>query len=739
MLVAWVFFPAVLGVLAIGCGMLLERGAGMRLAGPLLAPLGVAVMVVVAGLLTLGAVTAQFAAPAVVALAAAGFGCGSIRGRSARGAIPPLACAALVFWVYAAPVVLSGQATFAGYIRLDDTATFLALTDRLMEHGQSLGGLAPSSYETTLAVNLGHGYPVGALLPFGVGRALVGVDGAWVYQPYLAFLAAMLALVLYELAGYVVRSRPLRVVAAALGAQPALLYGFALWGGIKELAAAPLVALVAVLARTAGEQHIRRLLPLATALAALLGVLSVGGAVWLLAPAAAGLALVIRGRKTAAQVALVAATVGLLSLPSFVNARSFLGSATVLRHDSVLGNLVHPLNKLQVLGVWPTGDFRLSPPDLTVTRILVTTVAAAALVGAVLAWRARAWAFLLYVASAACGCTVVAVLGSPWVGAKAYAIASPAFVLAAAVGCAGLVVRRRVTEGTIGLVAVAGGVLWSNALAYHDLNLAPRQQLVELEQIGHRFAGQGPALMTEYQPYGVRHFLRALDAEGASELRRRQIPLRSGAVLAKGSYADLAAFRPDALRVYRTLVLRRSPLASRPPAAYRRVWSGRFYDVWQSAPTLEAINGTRPACGVTRTLSSANSTRSTRTGSIVLGLGRADHPSVWPVAAGGQVLYPSGPGVIRARIRLSTTGRYSVWVGGSFRNRLAALVDGRKIGARTDQLNNSGQFSSLGSVTLVTGVHNVELRYSSSVAAPGSGGPEYGLGPLVVSPDESRC
>ena len=103
------------------------------------------------------------------------------------------------------------------------------------------------------------------------------------------------------------------------------------------------------------------------------------------------------------------------------------------------------------------------------------------------------------------------------------------------------------------------------------------------------------------------------------------------------------------------------------------------------------------------------------------------------------MLYPSGPGVIRTRIRLSTKGRYSVWVGGSFRNRLAALIDGREIGAEADELNNAGQFSSLGSVTLVTGVHNVELRYSSSAAAPGSGGPEYGLGPLVVSPDESRC
>jgi hypothetical protein len=740
LLVTWLLFPAVLGVLALGCGLLLERAAGVRIAGPLVAPLGVAVMVVIAGFLTLSEATAPLAVPTVVAVAAAGLGCGAIRGRARRAALLPFATAALVFCVYAAPVVLSGQATFAGYIKLDDTATFLALTDRVMEHGLNLGGLAPSSYEATLSVNLGHGYPIGALLPFGIGRGLVGVDGAWVYQPYLAFLAAILALVLYELAGRAVRSRPLRAVAAALAAQPSLLYGFALWGGIKELAAAPMIALVAALALTATAQRVRAFLPLASALAALVGVLSVLGAVWLLAPAAVAVLLVIRGRRSAAQIGVLAGTSALLALPTLVNARSFLsGGTTELRSVTVLGNLVHPLNKLQVLGVWPTGDFRFAPADLAVTYILIATVAAAALVGAVLAWRGRAWAFLFYVASAGLGCAVVAVLASPWIVAKAYAIASPAFVLAAAVGCAGLVARRRVTEGTVALVAVAGGVLWSNALAYHDVNLAPRQQLVELEQIGHRFAGDGPTLMTEYQPYGVRHFLRALDAEGASELRRRPIPLRNGAVLGKGAYADLAAFQPSAVRVYRTLVLRRSPLASRPPAAYRLVWRGQFYDVWQSVPTLEAIADIRPPCGATRTLS--GHTRSPPGGAriVVLGLGRGTHPSNWQVAAGGQVLYPSGAGVIRARVRLQRTGRYSLWVGGSVRNWLSALIDGRTVGARADQLNNAGQYTSFGSVTLVAGVHDVELHYSSSVFAPGSGGPEYGMGPLVLSPQEPRC
>jgi hypothetical protein len=49
-----------------------------------------------------------------------------------------------VFCVDAAPIVLSGQATFAGFLKLDDTSTWMALTDRVMTHGRSLAGLPPS-------------------------------------------------------------------------------------------------------------------------------------------------------------------------------------------------------------------------------------------------------------------------------------------------------------------------------------------------------------------------------------------------------------------------------------------------------------------------------------------------------------------------------------------------------------------------------------------------------------------
>jgi len=104
------------------------------------------------------------------------------------------------------------------------------------------------------------------------------------------------------------------------------------------------------------------------------------------------------------------------------------------------------------------------------------------------------------------------------------------------------------------------------------------------------------------------------------------------------------------------------------------------------------------------------------------------------------VVYPAGSGKLRTSIRLSKCGCHSIWVGGSFRNRLAAAVDGRRLGTRIGQLNNAGQYTSLGASTLAAGTHVIELSYSSRVFAPGGGGPEYGLGPLVVTTEPvSSC
>jgi hypothetical protein len=166
------------------------------------------VLILAGELATLGASTARLAGPFVIALAIAGLVLSPPW--PVRAWAWPAAAGTAVYAVYAAPIVLSGQATFAGYIKLDDTATYFAMTDRVMTHARSLAGLAPSTYEATLATSIKTGYPTGSLMPLGIGHQLTGYDIAWLYQPYLAFMAAMLALALYGVLELTIPSRPWR-------------------------------------------------------------------------------------------------------------------------------------------------------------------------------------------------------------------------------------------------------------------------------------------------------------------------------------------------------------------------------------------------------------------------------------------------------------------------------------------------------------------------------------------------
>src|SRR5205809_196649 len=83
-----------------------------------------------------------------------------------------------------APVLLSGQATFAGFIRLDDTGTWLNVIDHVMSHARSVSGELPSTYRLVYTGDVGPSYPLGAFMLPGVARAIVGVNMAWAFQPF---------------------------------------------------------------------------------------------------------------------------------------------------------------------------------------------------------------------------------------------------------------------------------------------------------------------------------------------------------------------------------------------------------------------------------------------------------------------------------------------------------------------------------------------------------------------------
>jgi hypothetical protein len=389
-IVAWVLFPAVMLALAAGWGSIVARLSGGAVPAALLLPVGFAAIVVVSGLATILTATVRLATPVVVGGAVAGIALAWPFGRPPRAAFWPLAAGVLVFAAYAAPIVLSGQATYAGYLTLDDTATLFAMTDRMLDAGRTIHGLAPSTYQATLATSLMVGYPMGSLLPLGIGARLVGDDLAWVFQPYLALVVALLALVLWQLLATAIPRRSWRLAAVVLAAQPALLYGYGTWVGVKELSAALLVALAASLAHARRDDpSVRSWLPLATVAGATFGVLSLGGVVWLV-PLALWLATVGRSGARLRGLAGAAAVAVVVALPAIAQAGPFLGDGHIDSWSSGrLANLIRPLNPLQLFGVWPAGDLRVRPDRFWPTVVIVVIVAALAAAGLARSLRAR--------------------------------------------------------------------------------------------------------------------------------------------------------------------------------------------------------------------------------------------------------------------------------------------------------------------------------------------------------------
>jgi hypothetical protein len=768
LLIAWMLFPLVLGALSLGCGLLVEAASGIRLRGALLLPTGFAAIIVIAQLVTLSPRTARYAPWVVAAVAVAGL----LLPRPWQDRRPgpwPAAAAVGTFAAFAAPIVLSGSATFAGWIKLDDGANWLAITDRVMFHGRSMAGVPLSTYEILLKGYLNTGYPVGSFLPLGVAGRLVGEELAWLIQPYMAFAVAMLTLAVYGLVSRALDSRALRALTAFVATQSALLYGYVLWGGLKEAAATALIALTAALMPTLLERRVspRAAIPLAVATAATIGSLSVsGGLLWLVPILLPGLVLAVRARRAAITVrigAVLGAVALLFGIPAIAVAVRFVStSRSVLTSNQEFGNLFHPLRFAQIFGIWPTGDFRFDPDQLVITYVLIAVAALAAVGGVIYAWRRGAPEPALYVASAALGAAVGGVLGSPWVEGKAFTIASPAFLAAAAVGGSMLIERGRrsderasVLVGAAAVVALVVGALWSNVLAYHDVRLAPRDQLEELVTIGKRSPAEGPALMLEPSPYGGLYFLRRLAPEIPSMYRSRPIFLRGQRVLGKLGYADIDAFPLPSILPYRTLVLNRTANASRPPSIYRLVWHGTYYEVWQRPrkvrrPIIAHVPqgrfnqpATVPSCPTVRALAAvarrAGGTLATviRPPAIVVSLSDTRHPPTWQTYRDSPgLIYPHTAGTLTTTLSIPTAGSYGVWLGGSFQRALEVWIDRKKLSKKRHRLNNNGAYTPFGKIVLTPGTHDVTLIYTSATLYPGSGGrAQFQLGPLVLGKD----
>ena len=143
-LFAWVVFPALMLVLSVGAGLLVRAAAGpVSVPAILTVPLGLAMLVVVAGIFCDAAATAPLAAPALAVVGVAGLLVGR---RSIAGAVRSRAsgvdlwavAAALGAWaLVAAPIVLTGKPGFTGYGRIVDISYELDLAAHFAHSGRA--------------------------------------------------------------------------------------------------------------------------------------------------------------------------------------------------------------------------------------------------------------------------------------------------------------------------------------------------------------------------------------------------------------------------------------------------------------------------------------------------------------------------------------------------------------------------------------------------------------------------
>jgi hypothetical protein len=727
---AWILFPLLMTAAAAGLGGLLESASGRRLPVAVLLASGLA-----AGILLLDGLTRtplHEAAPAIVAaLSIPGLVLLAVRRRPAGGravAVALALLAALTFGVYALPIVVSGQPTFAGYVTLDDTATWLAIGDGRIESGDEVDRLPPSSYEATLDYTLDRGYPAGSMLPFAAGARLAGTDPAWTFQPYMALLAALLALCAEFLLRGAIPRTGLRLAAAFVAAQPALLFAFAFWSGIKELTAAALIAAsVAAVAALPRPPGLRALLPAGAIAAGLLSALSLGGSVWLL-PAASMLFAASSSRVRRAAFGLAA--LGALAVAAAAVAGGHLiprGAFNLVDSD-VIGNLAGALSPFQVLGVWLGEDFRFDPDLPTLTWALIAVAAGLWLVGCRGAIRnpvalgpVAAWG-----AGAGLIAVVIAAVASPWLAAKSLAIASPGVLALALAGAGSLRFSRWRRVAAVAAACVATGVVASNVFTYREIRLAPYERLSELERIGEEYAGRGPLLITDFEPYATRHLLRDTAPEGPAELRRNRIPLKDGtfATAADGPI-DVSRLRAPDLAGYPLILQRVSPLLAPPPEPWELVERGRFYELYEAPP--ESLLGADP---VGRASSRPKPTADT----ISL-------PTPTAIGRGETAIAP---------FDLETGGRWQVWIGVDTSTPLdievrslateAAVRAGsprppRLLLETQPSAAHDGQLLYAGTRELPAGRAWVEITNAAGVAEPGAG-LDASLGRVVLRPAE---
>lgn len=749
-------YPSLLAGLCLGAGLLVDRCCGGSLPGPLIAVVGAAGLIALSQLLTYAYPLASATPYCMAALALLGWGLGRRRAGSLAGSAVrrpgPVLTSGLAYLLCLAPVLAAGRPTFSSYMALSDSAVHMIGADFLLHHGQHYAHLDLSnSYGLFIDRYYNTSYPSGADTLFGGSALLLGLPLIWAFQPFNAFMLALGVGPAWMLARAMGLRRGWALAAALAAVLPALVYAYELLGSVKEIASIPMILALGVLVAT-DRGWLRggpaRVIPFALVLAAGVSTLGIAFGAWgLLAVLVLAMRLLAeeeldapaRRRRVLGLGGVLVAVVAVAAWPTWAHLGGSLRVAGNIATTSNPGNLPSSLGAVHVMGIWLRGSYKLAPAGTAdfATHALVGVAVLAALLGTVQLARLRAvplgaWLGLMLLAWALITAAVTA-----WAGAKTLVLTSPAVMLLAWGGVALLrsVPSRAIAMPAAGILALAllGGVAASDALQYHESDLAPTARYDELASVASRFAGGGPVLFTDFDEYSL-YQLRRLDPGGPSFV----YPPPALAVTAGGYGRPVRLQRaaPAALAAYPLVVTRRDPSLLRPPAAYRLAWQGNYYRVWRRVPGAAVARAQRPLVGTP-----AQQCR------IIGGLARSAPggggrllAAVSPVLVNvpiRSVQLPPGwgrerrgvsmrrPGRLSVGFHLPVAGRWQVWVKGQVMPTLDVSVDGRALGSLAGQVGGNSLVPNTApplGVTLSAGAHRLTLRRLGATLAPGDGG-----------------
>jgi len=504
------------------------------------------------------------------------------------GICPPALIAAGLASLFASiPFIAAGNVGILGVgLVNDDMASHLLLADWISER------FRPEP------VLVDQGYPIGPHALVAGTSELLGARSIEVFAGLVLALPALTALLAFAALDGL--RTVARVLSSALVALPYLVAAYLAQEAFKE----PIVALflLAFALWLPAVRSAREAVPLGLLAAGAVYVYSFPGLVWLggVAGVWALLGLLAGRRKrgwasydeavdVTRPTALIAAGVALVALvilvaPEFDRLRDFADFRALdpdRANEGGLGNLRGQISPLEALGVWPTGEFRLSAGRSSLPAVVFyagALLAVAAFAAALPRWLRRhgpaipaalITALVLYVAARA--------FGTVYTSAKALAIAAPLIALVTLGGLLGSTRRALIALGSAFALAAAA----SSFLILRQAPVAPEDHMEELAEI--RPLVEGEKLLFLGRDNFVLHSLRG--SKPFTSVRNFYDPyyvkpnLELDQIFSKFDFDSVTGER---LARFRYVLATKAAYASGPPPGYTPAAETESYVLWES-------------------------------------------------------------------------------------------------------------------------------------------------------------